>query len=120
MELGTAVFLSSITVSLVLLYGFTKDRWPWRRIISRTLIGILILVAISGALIVAAHYWDQLVPTQIARQTEYGGLRLGMSRDEVAYVKGFPPTVIADDLNEGPWQACGVLKASELPKGKTG
>jgi hypothetical protein len=117
MELGTAVFLSSIAVCVVLLYGFTKDRWSWRRIIFRTLIGVVALALIGGTLIVAAQYWDQLVPTKLARQTEYAGVRLGMSRDEVKYVKGLPPKVVTDD-KDGPWQAYGVLKSSELPQGK--
>ena len=117
MELGTAVFLSSIAVCVVLLYGFTKDRWSWRRIIFRTLIGIVGLAVIGGTLIVAAQYWDQLVPIKLARQTEYAGVRLGMSRDEVKYVKGVPPNVVTDD-KDGPWQAYGVLKSSELPQGK--
>jgi hypothetical protein len=118
MELGTAIFLSSITVSIVLLYGFTKDRWSWRRIVLRGLIGIVILVAVGGALIVAAQYWDQFFPTKLARQTEYAGMRLGMTRDEVRYIKGLPPNIVTDD-KEGPWQSFGILKSSELPKGKT-
>ncbi|MCA6109590.1 hypothetical protein [Bradyrhizobium cenepequi] len=118
MELGTAVFLSSIAVSVVLLYGFTKDRWSWRRIIRRSVGGIFMLGAIGGVLIVAAQYWDQLFPVRLSRQAEYAGLRLGMSRDEVKYVKGFPANVVTDD-KEGPWQDFGVLKSSELPKGKT-
>jgi hypothetical protein len=109
MELGTAIFLSSIIVCIVLLYGFTKDRWSWRRIVVRSLIGILIIVAAGGALIVAAQYWDQFFPTKLARQTEYAGVRLGMSRDEVRYVKGLPTNIVTDD-KEGPWQSFGVLK----------
>src|SRR4051794_29278741 len=110
MELGTAVFLSSMAVCVVLIYGFTKDRWPWRRVIFRTLIGSLILAAIGGAIIVVAEYWDQLAAVKLARQTEYSGLRLGMSRDEVKYVKGLPPNVVSD-VDEGPWQAYELLKS---------
>jgi hypothetical protein len=118
MELGTAVFLSSITVAVVLLYGFTKDRWSWRRIVFRSLAGVLTLVLIGAALIFAAQYWDQLFPVKLGRQNEYAGLRLGMTRDEVRYIKGFPANVVTDD-KDGPWQAFGEIKALELPKGKT-
>jgi hypothetical protein len=80
--------------------------------------GSLILAAIGGAIIVVAQYWEQLAPVKLARQTEYSGLRLGMSRDEVKYLKGLPPNVVTDD-NEGSWQAYRVLKPLDLPKGKT-
>ena len=118
MELGTAIFLSSITVAVVLLYGFTKDRWSWRRIVFRSLAAVLTLIVIGAALIFAAQYWDQIFPIKLGRQTEYAGLRLGMTRDEVKYIKGFPANVVTDD-KEGPWQSFGVIKSSELPKGKT-
>lgn len=116
MELGTAVFLSSITLCVVLLYGFTKDRWSWRRIIFRTFMGMVILAVTGGALIVVAQYWDQIFPTKLMRQTEYAGVRLGMSRDEVRYVKGLPTNVVTDDVNVGSF---GTFKLSELPQGKT-
>jgi len=111
MELGTSIFLSSITVAVVLLYGFTKDRWPWRRIVFRSLAGVLTLMVIGAALIFATWYWDQIFPVKLGRQTEYAGLRLGMSRDEVRYVKGMPPSVVTKDFD--------VLKSSELPNGRT-
>jgi len=33
MELGTGIFLSSLVLAAVILYGITKDRWRWRSII---------------------------------------------------------------------------------------
>ncbi|MBR1302171.1 hypothetical protein [Bradyrhizobium sp. AUGA SZCCT0042] len=118
MELGTAIFLSSIAVAIVLLYGFTKDRWPWRRIVLRSLAAVLALVVVGTAVIIVAQYWDQMFPVKLDRQTQYDGLRLGMSKDEVKYIKGIPTTVITND-KDGPWKDFGVVQTSELPKGKT-
>jgi hypothetical protein len=119
MEIGTAIFLSSIIVAVVLLYGFTKDRWSWRRIIFRSLAGMLLLAVVGAAAIFAAQYWDQFFfPVTLDRQTEYGGLRLGMSRDEVRYIKGLPTDLVTNDMDQAT-QTFGVIKQSELPKEKT-
>ena len=33
MVIATAILLSAVIISTVLLYGFTQDRWPWDRVI---------------------------------------------------------------------------------------
>lgn len=118
MELGTAIFLSSIAISVVLLYGFTKDRWSWRRVFFRSFVAILVIASVSAVMIFAAQYWNQIFPTKLNRQAEYAGVRLGMSRDEVRYVKGVPTLAVIQD-KEGPSPSYNVFKPSELPKGKT-
>jgi hypothetical protein len=93
MDLGTGIFLSSIVLAVVILYGITKDRWHWRRIAKRAAFIFFGLIVIGTALGVGAYYWQQL-PQKIERQTAYAGLRLGMTQDEVMYVKGYPPFVL--------------------------
>lgn len=44
MSIGTAIFWSSCLIASVLLYGFTRDRWPWRRIIFGLLTAVILLV----------------------------------------------------------------------------
>jgi hypothetical protein len=74
MDLGTGIFLSSALIALVLLYGFTKDRWRWRRIIVRTFqVCAVLLVAGIGAVAIMQH-WDDFFPTKLSRQTQYAGL----------------------------------------------
>lgn len=116
MDLGTGIFLSTALLATVLLYGFTKDRWRWRKIVVRTLFLGLLLIAGSSAVIALAHYWDELFPTQLGRQTQYAGLKLGMSPQEVMYIKGEPPTVQEEDeARKFLWDT----KTKELKQGKT-
>jgi hypothetical protein len=93
MSLGLGIFLSTLVLAVVILYGLTKDRWGWRRILKRTALTLLALAAIIGGV----YFWNQLpVP-----QTEYAGIRIGMTPDEVMYIKGFPPTVFGELSNDG-------------------
>jgi hypothetical protein len=79
MDLGTGIFLSSILISLVLLYGFTRDRWRWRKMISLALaVGLVLVTGIIAATAIV-QYWDALFPTSLPRQTQYAGIKLGMS-----------------------------------------
>jgi len=75
------------------------------------------LAAVGTALIVAMQYWDDFFPVKPGRQTEYLGLRFGMSRDEVRYVKGVPENVVGGEKDKDGFLA--VLKSSEVPKAKT-
>lgn len=48
MSLSTVVLLSSFLLALVILYGFTKDRWAWKKIML-TLAGVSLLLIGLGA-----------------------------------------------------------------------
>jgi len=100
------------------LYGFTKDRWTWRKIVFRTLFFGLILIAGSAAVVALAHYWDELFPTQLGRQLQYAGLKLGMSPQEVMYIKGYPPIVLEEDVDPAWKDFLSVIKTNELKQGK--
>lgn len=67
-----------------------KDRWCWGRIVKRAAFICFGLIVFGTALAVGSYYWEQL-PQKIDRQTAYAGLRLGLTQDEVMYVKGYPP-----------------------------
>src|SRR5262245_15306962 len=125
MDLGTAIFLSSIVLAVVILYGINKAigrrapaslpaapirRWSWRRA-AFVFFGLIVLG-------VGAYYWQQL-PQKIERQTAYAGLRLGMTPDEVMYVKGYPPFVLAEELTDPQWKGfMKVVDTKNLEKGK--
>jgi hypothetical protein len=125
MELGTGIFLSSALIALVLLYGFTKDRWPWRKKLGEMLrVGAIIILA-CVAVIAIAQFWEKWFPpqlerqtSQLERQTQYAGLRLGMSPQEVMYIKGYPPAVFGEESTEGWSKPIKPIKTDKLEKDK--
>jgi len=118
-DIGTGIFLSSALLGLVLLYGFTRDRWRWRKIIGRTLLTSVLLIGGVASAFTIAQYWDHLFPVRLGRQTHYAGLTLGMAPQEVMYIKGYPPLVIGDESAESGWKGWfKVIKTAELETGK--
>jgi hypothetical protein len=93
MSIGLGIFLSSLVFALVLLYGITRERWNWRRITRSVFVSTLIL---GGLIIFVAggiYVWKHFAATKLKR-TEYAGLRLRMTRNEIKYVKGTPSHVL--------------------------
>lgn len=117
MSLGTGIFLSSLLLAIVALYGLTKDRWGWRRFMKRFAFVVLGLVALTAVSIGGYYVWEN-IPTPVTRQTEYAGVRLGMSPDEVMYVKGYPPTVLTSKPGDEWKDFFLVVETSKLEKGK--
>jgi hypothetical protein len=118
MSIGLAIFLASVLLILVMLYGITKDRWRWRRIAKLCALILITPVALTGAVIGGLYVWRQL-PATIYPQTEYAGLRLGISPDEVIYIKGYPLNVYGPPEKEGEWAGFQrMFKAEELEKGE--
>ena len=115
MSIGTAIFLSSCVFAVVILYGVTKNRWPWRRIVARSALAILGIIVVTGAIVGGLSFLNRS-PT-LTRQTEYAGLRL------VMYTKGYPPTVLeqpkAGKLGGNYFdQFDSVIETTKLPTGK--
>jgi len=113
MSLGTAVFLSSLVLASVILYAITKDRWRWRRIIVRAALALAAIAVLTGTVFSGLYFWN----LPVGRQTEYAGLRLGVSPDEVLYVKGYPAVVLVTDApasEDNP----SVVRTSDLEIGK--
>jgi hypothetical protein len=114
MSLGLGIFLSSLVLAVVILYGLTKDRWGWRLMLKRTALTFLVLAAIIGGV----YFWNQL-PVTVTPQTEYAGIRIGMTPDEVMYIKGFPPTVFGEPRDDGDWKGFQpAIETKDLEKGK--
>jgi hypothetical protein len=130
MEIGTAIFLSSIVLALVGLYAVTKDRWAWRqtikhivRIVNYFVVLVVVLVVAAFVLILAYagyQHRKQLTAAKPAAESEedyfskytkkytkYAGLRLGMTNDEVMYVKGMLLARYPRSAIEGPVHICG-------------
>jgi hypothetical protein len=64
MTLGTGIFLASLVLGSILLFGLTKDRWNWAKILRRFAFGSLGLTAVGIVTILA---WKAV---QDARETE--------------------------------------------------
>jgi hypothetical protein len=118
MSIGLAIFLSSLVFALVALYGITRDRWGWRKIVRRATLALLFILALGVLTFAGVHIWDR-IPTSIPKQTAYAGLRIGMPHDEVKYVKGYPPKVYGEAATEGDWKGSQpVIETKTLEKDK--
>jgi hypothetical protein len=66
----------------------------------RLFFGVLIIVCLIGVVSGGGYVWNQL-PTKISKQTEYAGLRLGMTMNDVIFVKGIPNNTYNEGKSEG-------------------
>src|SRR5437762_2426291 len=92
MSVGTGIFLAAVILSAVYLYGITRDRWRWGKIIRRGVVGVgcaAVLVGV-GVAAVTGYGWIAARPKP---QTEYAEIRLGMSMADVKYARGYPSFV---------------------------
>jgi hypothetical protein len=89
---GIAIFLlgPSWWAPLEQLQDATARRW---RIVGRTALILAVLVWLSSPIIfwLAGVRPNRYRDVPLAPQTEYAGLRLGISPDEVMHIKGYPP-----------------------------
>jgi hypothetical protein len=119
--LSWSILLSSIILALVVLFGLTRDSWRWDTIARRAGLGLAAAILIAATAGSGIFVWKHL-PTSVAKQTEYAGLRIGMKSGEVKYIKGYPPIVLDHPaLIPGPSDTDTfsiVLKTTELDKGK--
>jgi hypothetical protein len=117
MSVGLGIFLASVVIALVVLYGITKDRWSWRQIARLCALIIAALVVLAGAVIGGVYFWSRL-PAITSPQTEYAGIRLGVGPDEVLYIKGYPEEVLGEMIG-GEWPGFKlVIVTKDLEKGK--
>jgi hypothetical protein len=86
MELGTAVFLSAVLLSLVGLYAATKDRWNWKKVFL-WLLGVLVtLAALAGG----GVYIYTLIESRPKPQTSFWNIPLNATEADVKFLKGEP------------------------------
>jgi hypothetical protein len=105
MSLGLSIFLSALVFAVIYLYRLTRDRWNWRKIVKRLSLGILLFVLLIAFAVTGFYFWSAWIP----KQAEYAGLRLGMTMDEVKYIKQKPDSTYIDN--------CRQLLSSRLPGG---
>jgi len=76
-------------------------------------------LVLLGLIPIAAYLLADHFPQQATRQTEYAGIRLGSSPEEVIYIKGYPPTVLAEDTNSQWKDSLLNIETAKLPQGKS-
>jgi hypothetical protein len=86
MTLGTAIFLSSVVLGIVILFISTKDRWNWKKII---LWPILVVVSIS-ILLGVGYYIYQSISNRPKPQTTFLGISLDSTKGDIKFLKGEP------------------------------
>jgi hypothetical protein len=86
MELGTGIFLSSLVLSIVLLYGFTKDRVRWGRFFKYAGIALAVLIIPIFSTFWILEAWRQ------RRQplAEISGISLGDRDQDLLFRIGEP------------------------------
>jgi len=117
MAIATSIFLSTLIVAAVIMYALTMNRWDWRKLIVRgsILVGTAVLLSAGGLALFTLK--DRILPPSI--QTEYSGLRLGMTKDEVKYAIGYPNSVIRPSVEtEGEWKRVQKITATKDLKDK--
>ncbi len=84
MTLGTGIFLGLLSMAAVWLYLSTRDRWKWRRIALISLGSIVVFFAALYAWIEINSY----VSNRPTSQTEFLGIKIGMTKGDVIFIKG--------------------------------
>jgi hypothetical protein len=134
----TAAALASwgVVIAVVIAVGMLlwfAVRAMWRRSrIARALawfaLAALVVMVMAAAIGIDVRYYYEVSTTELVslfgrkplvQQTEYAGLRLGMSPDEVMYIKGYPPQVLGEPDKDGEWKGDRpVIATNQLQKGK--
>jgi hypothetical protein len=123
MTIGTAIFLSAVVFALVALFGLTRDRWSWRKIIKVALVFVASVCLCIGTVVTYLRWPERLQPV-----SEYFGVTLGMQMKEITYIKGYPANVYGVEesipggidlppLPAGRWEL--VIPVKDIPKDKT-
>jgi hypothetical protein len=91
-SLGTGIFGGLVALAFVILIFATKDKWKWGRI----KLVIIALPVIAILALVGFEYYQSLPKATL----EYAGLRLGMPRKDVIFLKGQPYDIINSGLRK--------------------
>jgi hypothetical protein len=116
MSVGTGIFLGAVVLAIVYLYKITRDRWKWPNLARRGMValGLALVVVALGVVSVLIYEKIENMPR---KQTGYADLLLGMTMDEVKYVKGIPTNVLG---KPDPFGDRLMIPTNELKKWGTG
>ena len=100
MTLGTGIFLSAVFLGLIALLIRTKERWSWKGLFLYPALVILIFGAM-WALVDYGYEKGYYGPRKFGRETEYAGIKLRSTKDDVLFAKGKPTKEYPPDDDSG-------------------
>lgn len=121
MSVGTGIFLSAIFLGMVALFIATKDRWNWRRIVLRSLLGLVAFTALVGGGFYGWLLYQEERPQKPVAITEFWGVKLSSTKGDIKFYKGTPDYVhvLSSDKIEV-WVYAETVEGKEIAKqGKT-
>jgi len=96
LDIGTGIFLSFTLLGMIALYWLTRDTWKWKRLVIYLFGGVVVLLAIvGGGIYLYSLYSDRAVP-----QESLAGIKLGMTENDVRFLKGEPNYFAPDHLKK--------------------
>ena len=113
MAIGTGLFLGLAVWALVWVFVKTMDRWKWRRIILWLALVFVVLPVLGFAAWLGYEYWDSR-PRPV---TQYYGINLGDSKEDVLYEKGTPVDVEEDPTKDEQFRT--IVEVKDIPAGKS-
>lgn len=96
MLLRLAIFLSTVSISFLILHYWRGERWGWRDRSKRLALWSSVACSLLFFTILALTLFED----RSKKQTEYLDLALGMTKAEVLYVKGTPTNVSIGDTDD--------------------
>lgn len=84
MDVGTGIFFGTTFLGIILLYLYTRDRWKWRMIAVRTMLGV---AALSGVVAISVFGYSAYEARVIA-VTDFMGLKLSDTKADIKFKKG--------------------------------
>lgn len=98
MEIGAGIFLSSACIGLVALFGITKDRWNWKKIIKYGFYALLISFGLFISVILAIDKYNNksIFASEFVIPNELLGISLGQSQSDVIFKLGKPNWIDPD------------------------
>ena len=90
MNLGLAIFLSSMILGLIFLFHSTKDRWNWKKIIKVTSYVLISLVIISSIYYFFFLHSNSVIYKGPSKATSFWDIKLGNSKEDVVFLRGYP------------------------------
>jgi hypothetical protein len=94
-SLGVSIFLSTVLLGFIILFTSTKDRWKWKKIILRLIIGLLTLSSILGI----SFYLYSYIENKPKKQTIFWGISLSSTKEDIKFAKGSPE----ENKNDNRW-----------------
>jgi len=97
MNLGLAIFLSSLILGFIFLFHSTKDRCNWKKIMKTIVISLLSLIIIFSFYYYFFLHSNNFYFQKPSQVTLFWSIKLGSTADDLKFIKGVPEKV--DSIN---------------------